>query len=238
MSNRMVKTEVWDYSKSMFVPSWSPLDGFRFTLGADSFRIINKNDAKNASKFGGSASNSRQSDGGICMLWEYDSSIDGNKNKKDWDSDRVMLTYRWRPQTWNEFVDDVIMAAQFWGAMIYPEYNVEAIVRDIYAKGYGGFFLFDLDLMTGKPKPMPGCYTTNEVLQEIMVDTKDYIEFHGHKENHDDLLGEFKHLRGLEDFTHKDLHVAFGMARKGSKSRHRDIMRQGTGDSFAIDGLF
>jgi hypothetical protein len=130
------------------------------------------------------------------------------------------------------------MAAQYWGAMIYPEFNVEAIVRDIYAKGYGGFFIFDLDTVTGKPKPMPGVYTTPGVLQEMMVDAKDYIEFHGHKENHDDLLLEFKNLKGIEDFTHKDLHVAFGMARKGSKSRYRNIIMQGTGESFAIDGLF
>jgi hypothetical protein len=238
LTNRMTMTEVWDYSKNKFVPSWSPVEGYKFTLGADSFRNINKNDAKTLLKTGGSMSNSRQSDGGIAINWEYDESIDGGKPKRDWETDRVILTYRWRPATWEEYVDDVIMAAQYWGAMIYPEFNVEAIVRDIYAKGYGGFFIFDLDTVTGKPKPMPGVYTTPGVLQEMMVDAKDYIEFHGHKENHDDLLLEFKNLKGIEDFTHKDLHVAFGMARKGSKSRYRNIIMQGTGESFAIDGLF
>jgi hypothetical protein len=68
----------------------------------------------------------------------------------------------------------------------------------------------------------------------VMKDTKDYIESHGHKENHDDLLIEFKNLKGIEDFTHKDLHAAFGMARLGSKSRYREILSN-TGDAGATD---
>ena len=238
MTNRMTTMDIWDYSKGKFVPTYAPLEGYRFTIGADSFRNINKNDYKSFMKLGASASNSRQSDGGICMIWEYDESVDGGKPKRDWESGRVVLTYRWRPATWDEYVDDVVMAAQYWGAMIYPEYNVEAIVRDIYAKGYGGYFIYDLDIQTGKPKNMPGVYTSPAVLQEMITDTKDYIEFHGHKENHDDLLNEFKGLQGVESFTKMDLHVAFGMARKGSKSRHRDIMMQGEGDTMIIDGLF
>jgi hypothetical protein len=171
------------------------------------------------------------------MLWEYDSSIDGKKPKRDWDSDRVILTYRWRPATWNEFIEDMIMAAQYYGAMIFPEYNVEAIVKEVIDAGFGGFLLFDLDLMTGRPKAMPGRYTDVNTWQEVMVDTKDYIEFHGHKENHDDLLLEFKGLKGIEDFTHKDLHAAFGMSRLGSKSRFREIIGNTSGgDSIDLDG--
>jgi hypothetical protein len=186
---------------------------------------------------GTSMSNSRQSDGGLCLLWEYDESIDKGKPKKDWETDRVVLTYRYRPATWNEFVDDMLMAAHYYGAMIYPEYNVEAIVKDTIDAGMGGYLLFDLDLMTGKPKPMPGRYTSTDTWQEVIPLAKDYIEFHGHKENHDDLLNEFKGLKGIEDFTHKDLHAAFGMCRLGSNSRYRTYMQtQESGDSMDLDG--
>ena len=224
MTNRMTRSESWDYTRGQMVASYMPVDGYKFTLGVDPFRNINKNDAKNAFKLGGSLSNSRQSDGGLCMLWEYDKSIDGNKPKMDQETDRVVLTYRYRTATWMEFIDDMLMAAQFWGAMLYIEHNVEAIVKEVIDAGFGGFLLFDLDIMTGKPKAMPGRYTGPDTWQEVMKDTKDYIESHGHKENHDDLLLEFKNLKGIEDFTHKDLHAAFGMARLGSKSRYREIL--------------
>jgi hypothetical protein len=237
MTNRMTRSESWDYTRGVLVPSVTPIEGFRFTLGADPYRNINKNDAKNVFKFGGGLSTSRQSDGGLCMIWEYDENIDRGKAKSDWETDRVILTYRYRPATWNEFVEDMIMAAQYYGAMIYPEYNVDAIVKEIIDAGFGGFLLFDLDIMTGKPKPMPGRYTDVNTWQEVMVDTKDYIEFHGHKENHDDLLAEFKALRGIEDFTHKDLHAAFGMARLGSKSRYRQFISiQDNDDCIDLDG--
>jgi hypothetical protein len=237
MTNRMMKTESWDFTKGMVVPSLAPLEGWRFTLGVDAFRNINKTEAKNAFMMGSAASNSRQSDGGLCMLWEYDESVDKGKPKREWESDRVILTYRYRPATWNEFVDDMLMAAQYYGAMIYPEYNVEAIVKDAIEFGFGGYLLFDLDLMTGKPKPMPGRYTSTDTWQEVMPITKDYIEFHGHKENHDDLLNEFKGLKGIEDFTHKDLHAAFGMAKLGSNSRYRKYLQtQENGDSIDLSG--
>lgn len=230
MTNRMTLSESWDYTRNVTVPSVAPVDGFRFTLGADPYRNINKNDAKNAVKFGGGLSTSRQSDGGLCMLWEYDENVDRGKPKSEWETDRVVLTYRYRPATWNEFLEDMIMAAQYYGAMIYPEYNVDAIVKEIIDAGFGGFLLFDLDIMTGRPKAMPGRYTDVNTWQEVMVDAKDYIEFHGHKENHDDLLSEFKNLKGIEDFTHKDLHAAFGMARLGSKSRYRQVISSANND--------
>ena len=71
---------------------------------------------------------------------------------------------------------------------------------------------------------MPGRYTGTETQQEIVREYKDYIEFRGHVENHDDLLTEIKGFKGLEDFTTKDLKVAFGFALLGSKSRYRDVM--------------
>ena len=129
------------------------------------------------------------------------------------------------------------MAAQYFGAVIYPEQNVEALISHVYNRGYGGYFLFDIGI-DGKQKALPGRYNSTETNQDMVREIKDYIEFRGHIENHDDLLNECKSFRGVESFTHLDLKTAFGMALLGSKSRYREILSMGSGESLDIKGLF
>ena len=237
LTNQREMIEVWDGLSQKFVPSWRPVNGQRFTLGADPFRNLRATEAKQISKIGASMSNSRQSDGGIAILWEHDPSIDSDSNMKNWDSRRCVLSYRHRPLTQTDYFEDIIMAAQYFGAMIYPEQNVEQLIAHIYKRGYGGYFLFDIG-MDGKQKPLPGRYNSTETNQDMVREIKDYIEFRGHAECHDDLLREIKTFKGVEDFTRLDLKTAFGMSLLGSKSRYRELLEAGSGDSFSIDGLF
>jgi hypothetical protein len=129
------------------------------------------------------------------------------------------------------------MACQYFGAVCYPEQNVEAFIAYVFKRGYGGYFLYDIGL-DGKQKPLPGRYTGTEVQQEIVREYKDYIEFRGHAENHDDLLNEIKAFRGLEDFTTKDLKTAFGFALLGSKSRYREFLGGTSGEVIDLRGIF
>jgi len=216
VTNQRTRTDVYNSLKGTYVPSWSPVSGYRFTCGVDMFRNLTPIQAKQSSRFGGLASNSRQSNGGIAILWEKDESQEG--------SNRCILSYNYRPSTQKEFMDDVLMCAQYYGAMIYPEQNVERFIEYMFDMGYGGYALYDIDMMTGKIKSLPGRYTTNDVLQEIFRDYKDYIENHGHREEHDDLLIQMKNIRGVEDATRNDLFVAFGMSLLGSKSRFREYI--------------
>jgi hypothetical protein len=237
MTNQREAYEVWDGLSQKIIPSWRPIRGDRFTLGADPFRNLKAQEAKLGAKFGGGMSNSRQSDGGIVVLWEHDPEIDKGTNRKEWESFRTVLTYRYRPPTQEEYFEDILMAAQYFGAMIYPEQNVDALVPYIYKRGYFGYCLFDIG-MDGKQKPLPGRYNATETNQDMIRAAKDYIQFRGHVECHDDLLRECKSLRGIEDVTHKDIFAAFGMALLGSKSRYRELISMGEADSFDIDGLF
>jgi len=237
LTNQREATEVWDGLSQKIVPSWRPINGQRFTCGVDPFRNLRATDIKAANKFATSNSTSRQSDGGIAILWEHDPSIDKATDKKEWESFRCVLSYRHRPSTQEEYFEDVIMACQYFGAMMYPEQNVESFISYVYKRGYAGYFLFDIG-MDGKQKPLPGRYTGTEVQQEIVREYKSYIENRGHIECHDDLLNEIKDFKGLESFTKLDLKTAFGYALLGSKSRYRELLENGNGDSFAIDGLF
>lgn len=230
LTNQREMIEVWDSLSQKIVPSWRPVNGHRFTCGVDPFRNLRANEAKLSTKLGTNFSNSRQSDGGISILWEYDSETDKDKPKTEWESHKCVLSYRYRPATQEEYFEDVLMAIQYYGALCYPEQNVERFLEYVYKRGYGGYFLYDIGL-DGKQKPLPGRYTGSEALQDMIREIKDYIEFRGHVENHDDLLFEMKNFRGVEDFTTKDLLTAFGYALLGSRSRYREIMANDDGGS-------
>jgi hypothetical protein len=236
LTNQREMTEVWDGLTMKWIPSWRPLHGYRFTCGVDPFRNLKANEAKLSTRMGSNLSNSRQSDGGIAILWEYDEERDKGKPKIEWESFKCILSYRYRPATQEEYFEDVIMACQYYGAMMYPEQNVEAFISHVLKRGYGGYFLYDIGL-DGKQKPLPGRYTGTEVQQEMIREYKDYITFRGHVENHDDLLNEIKMFKGLEDFTTKDLKVAFGYALLGSKSRYREILTNSSGDAVDLSGF-
>jgi len=238
LTNQREQIEVWDGLMQRFVPSWRPINGQRFTLGCDPFRNLRAIEVKQINKTGGGMSNSRQSDGGISVLWEYDPVVDAGKPKHEWDSFQPVCTYRYRPSTQDEYFEDIFMCAQWFGAMIYPEGNVEALFEKMFKWGYGGYGLYDIDMFTGKSKPLPGRYNSTETNQDMVREIKDWIEFHGHKCNHDDLLNEIKLFRGIESFTHLDLKTAFGMSLLGSKSRHREILALPQEKSINIDGLF
>jgi len=231
LTNRRSVVDFYDGLRQQWKKSWTPVDGYKFTLGVDMFRNLSPVEAKQASKFGGFTNNSRQSNGGIAILWEYDSEYP--------DSGRCVLSYNYRPSTQKEFMDDVLMAAQYFGAMIYPEQNVERFIEYMFDEGYGGYGLYDIDLVTGNIKKLPGRYTTKESLQEMFREYKDYIERKGAEEEHDDLLMQMKNIRGVEDATRNDLFVAFGMCLLGSKSRVREIIkREDFGEAIAIDDIF
>ena len=224
LTNQRTRGDYYDAIKGQWMPSWKPVHGEKFTCGVDPFRAIKKADAKNIGKIMGSISNSRQSDGGICVYWEYDSIIDAGKNRHDWLSDRTVCVYRSRPPSQEEYFEDVIMTLQYFGAMCYPEYNVERVVGYLIERGMWGYMLYDIDMLTGKPNAMPGRYTGPGTWEAAFSLIKDHVEFRGHAECHDRLLNEIKSVRGPESMTHLDLLAAFCMAKFGSQSRHREII--------------
>lgn len=227
LTNLRESFDFYDPLKGQWRRGWKPIHGYRFTCGVDMFRNLKAQEAKQGAKFGGLASNSRQSNGGLAIRWE--------KESEHPESGRCIVSYNYRPSTQQEFMEDVLMVAQYYGAMIYPEQNVERFIEYLYDRGYGGYGLYDVDIMTGKAKSLPGKYTTNDVLQDIFREVKDYIEEFGTREEHDDLLMQIKNIRGVEDATRNDLFVAFGMALLGSKSRHRTVLKDEENHSDVID---
>jgi hypothetical protein len=218
LTNLRTQEMGFDASQGTYVPMWQPISQFKITLGVDPIRIIGKNDAKV------SISGSRQSDFGIAALFEDD------KRKE------FILSYRYRPATQEESMEDVIMAMVYLNAMLYQENNVERLFEYIMQRGYGNYLIYDVDIRTGRIKDKPGIYTSAESKISYFAAMKGYVEGYALTENHDDILQEVKDIRGTEDMTHRDLFTAACLAFIGSQSRYRQIMDHQGGDAVDFSG--
>jgi len=149
-SNQRIRQESYDYVRDDYVDEWAPRVGYLFTLGMDPFMYNNKQDAKM------STSGSRQSDGGIAVLWERDEKQDKSDNPRDWESRRFVCSYRYRPRSQAEYFEDCLMAAVYFGAMVYMESNIKRGWEYFIDRGYGGYLMYEVDRVTGKKKEKPG----------------------------------------------------------------------------------
>jgi hypothetical protein len=207
LTNLRIQEVGFDASQGTYVPMWQPISRHKLTIGVDAIRIIGKNDAKV------SISGSRQSDFGIAGLYEDES---GNQE--------FILSYRYRPATQEESMEDVIMAMVYLNAMVYQENNVERLFEYIMQRGYANYLIYDVDIRTGRIKDKPGIYTTAESKIAYFAIMKTFVDKFAENAKHDDILQEIKDIRGLEDMTHRDLFTASCLALMGNQSRYRQII--------------
>lgn len=216
LTNRRTQEMGFDASKGAYVPMWKPIGGEMFTLGADPFQYMNKNLAKQ------SVIQSRQSDGGLAVLY------DDRKGKQCF-----VLSYRNRPASQHEYMEDAIMACQYFSCMCYPETNITDLYKHFIERGYGGYLLYQIDIQTGRFKDKPGEFTRQESRDGYFAAVKDFIQFHGAEENHDDILKEFRDVKGPDDMTHYDLFTAAALALRGNMTRTRQVIE--SQNSMVID---
>ena len=194
--------------------TWEPVIKGHYTMGVDPFEYGGVRSALKTTM-------SYQSDGGIAILREYDPLIDGDKkNILEWETRIFVLSYRYRPETLMEFVEDVIMAAVYYGAMIYIERNLTRVWEEIVSRGYGGYLIYDVDKMTGRPATKPGYYASVEMQNVMLMETKDYIKNRIHKEKFVSYMKEIKKISNRNDLTKNDRFVAHGAALMGSRTNY------------------
>lgn len=220
LTNLRTQDMGFDISKGTYVPMWKPVCRNNITIGADPIRIIGKNDAKV------SISGSRQSDFGIAGL------LIDEKGIKEF-----ILTYRYRPATQEEGMEDVIMAMVYLNALLYQENNVERLFEYVMQRGYGLYLIWDIDIRTGRVKDKPGVYTSAESKMAYFAEMKSFVEDYALIQNHDDLLQEIKDIKGLEDMTHRDLFTAGCLALIGGQSRYRQVMDVQNNMVLNLDGI-
>ena len=153
----------------------------------------------------------RMSDGSGVWRWKHDATIDPpEKDVKDWITSRAVITYSNRPNTLEEYLEDMLMGCIFTGYPMYPEANIDAIEKHFIRRGYKGYLLYDTDWSTGRPKAYAGFYSHIDVKKKIFNLTANDIALHGHRCRHTDILSECMAIKSIDEMTDYDLFTANG----------------------------
>ena len=221
VSNQRMRVDIHDPVTGIDSEHWAPTNPYRFTGSADPFKSGTSNDAK---QMGG---HTRQSDGGLAVLWEKDDEIDGAKlNMRDWDSRRFVCSYRYRPASLEEYQEDALKMCIYFGALFYPETNVGDMDVYFMKTGYAGYLLYDIDPVTGRRAEKAGFKSYERKKGNLFLETKDYIRYRGHKEEHVSYLQEVKSIQGVEQMNKYDRFTAHGGCLLGSKQNALNRLRE------------
>ena len=162
-----------------------------------------------ADTFGIDVTLGRKSNGSIVIKWRRDVVNDPlDKELDQVQSDRVILTYSARPDTVSDYCEDVLLAHVYCGAMCYPERNKTNVIDHFLKRGYGGYLLYDYDRNTGKPKPSPGFWNKNELMDAAIRWLQEDVVRNCTRYYHIDLLKELLDFGGRSYLTDLDLTVS------------------------------
>jgi hypothetical protein len=224
---KMSQTMVYDADTNRNIKAKSPLTPGIFTAGADSFDYLTK-DTK--------VTKSRMSDGGGCVKRNYDNIIDGQLPPEQRQTGRLVCTYRFRPPTELEYLNDMLAMCLWYGAMICPESNKKNLIKHFIDKGYAGYLIY-LQNPDGTFKKEPGIWTgTNK--DDYFNALRDYIDEYGSYEMHYDFLSEAKGISGPEKLKDYDLLASVACALIGSRSKYTTAINRFSGNKLNVTGTF
>ncbi len=168
--------------------------------GGDPFKV---NDAKY-----------HRSNGGGAIYRKFDMSADDiNSDPMTWKTDNFCATYSYRPDTVDEYCEDMLMACIYYGIEMFPEINVDALLRHFKKRGYPGYLYYQTDIKTGKKFKNAGGYTVerSQTSHENILGA--YLYWVANRAAccvHDELLNECLEVR--DDMLKFDRFVAGGYA--------------------------
>lgn len=164
----------------------------------------------------GKPKGTRLSMGGGAVLRDYNAAVDHGKDIKDWLTYNFVCTYLYRPLDQREYLEDMMMQDEYFGAMQFPENNIKDIWRHYEQRGRAGYLRYEIDVKTRLYKSTPGFDSLAESKQRLFNKTRDFIQDHGHKCVHLKLLMQWKEIEYMDQMTDYDLLTAAGGCLLGS----------------------
>lgn len=174
-----------------------PANTHKFVAGADPYKFDKTKKVDN-------------SDGGGAVFYKFDYSVDRGKLTSEWESNRFVVTYRFRPPTREEYGEDMLMMCIYYGCEINAERNAWDMSQYFNRRGYGGYLYYRYDPKKRQYEDEAGTNALAKVNQDIFFRTQTYIDKHGMRERHVRLLQEWKDLE--DDLGDYDLAAAAGHA--------------------------
>ena len=176
----------------------------------------------------------KRSNGGGAVFMKHNIVLDPpEKDIGDWVTNRFCCTYSFRPKDKKLYGEDMIMMCVYFGCEMNPEINVEFLWDYFMDRGYSMYLHHDINPLTNKVNIQPGSSTSEKYKERIFREYQYYIQNHGHREVHDELLEECKEIE--DDMGDFDLFVAGGYALIGATIESFKVQEQVT---FDIDQLF
>ncbi|MEE9337988.1 MAG: hypothetical protein V3U87_07915 [Methylococcaceae bacterium] len=182
-----------------------PANNNLFIAGADPYKFKTTTSGK-------------KSDGAGAVFMFRDTSQDGaEKDVTEWKTHRFICTYSHRPKTKKEYGEDMLKMCVYYGCKLNAEINVSFLWDHFEERGYIGYLWYGKDKRTGKINPKPGTYTGDEVREDIFREYHTYIEMHGSRECHPEILRQCLDIGDkMNDY---DLFVAGGLALLAAKGK-------------------
>jgi hypothetical protein len=211
----------------------------RFIASADPFK-------NNKTKSHGS----RISNGGGAVFWIHDEEIDPvTKDIMEWESNRTVCTYEFRPSgkpnmtPKDEYCEDMVMMMEWFGALMYPERNVQDLIDYIEERNRTGYFLYTVkQTRYGKQiEELPGFDTTGDKIKdELFKGMAGYIRIHGERERHIEVLQDCMDINGIADMTHYDRLTSVMGCLKGTKSHYIKVYhnKQNSTKRFSMSSVY
>lgn len=148
----------------------------------------------------------RKSSGGGVVFYLRDENIDTNTTDiGNWESYRFVVTYNYRLDTSELHAEDMLMMCVYYGAMMFPEINIDKIWTHFEDRGYGGYLLHAYDMKQKRFRITPGFSKSPLTQLKGYNGLRDYINVHAKRERHNDLLEECKDIEGIEYMTDYDV---------------------------------
>lgn len=164
----------------------------------------------------------RMSNGSGAVLYMHDPNIDDpNIDVRDYKTNRFVCTYLFRPNTKDEYCEDMLKMCIYWGALMFSENNIDVINDYFMRKGYKGYLLYSFDPIVGKKKNNAGFTTSGPNIKKKLFNlASDWINLHSHRCDHPEILNEMLEIEGPEKMTDHDLFVSVVGCLLGQESRY------------------
>jgi hypothetical protein len=224
--NQKFRATIFDLDR--MVNTWKPLYGNLYTASADPFSFLKTQ----------TTSKNRLSKGAGNVFMERNESVDDDdKPIESWETYRNVCTYSTRVKDPDDYAEDMLMMCVFYGAMMYPEINVDLIWKHFRRRGYLGYLKYGKD-PSGRKRNTPGFYNKGAVPQDLFTAHKRYLENHCDRERHIEILLECKEIKGVEDLTNRDLFVAVGGSYLGSEHSFYDYSNPLNNRGMRLNSIF
>ena len=191
---------------------WYPRDRKKFMHAADPFAF----DVVQTRKM---------SQGGILTVERWNKVKDPiEKPISQWTTPRIVCTYLFRPADTDAYAEDCLMQTVYYGGLMNPECNFDIVRKHFIRRGYGGFlyYMHDTD---GYYKKVPGYQLKNQS-DKLLSLIADFIERHGKRCDHIEVLEQCLSLKGKQDITNKDLVAVLGGALLGIDDDYSPVIQE------------